>query len=753
VSAPGVASGPAQRSERLERLVRAAMRRPRATLAVWGALAALAAPGIARLEIDTTTSSFLDRTGPAWRLYQRSLERHGGDEFLTVALEGRDPFDPEALRSVHALSEALAALPGVRRVDSLRTVPIVSATPDGSLDLAPGLADGPPATPEARERLLARVRADRIAPRSLVSADEKVFAINVLLDADVDGARDVAVARADELVAGRAAWVSGVPVFRTKVNSRTGTELLVFVPLTLALVGLVLRVAFGSLRATAVGLATAAAGTWLAFGAMGAMGTPLSLSTVVLPPILLATGCAYVVHVLSEARGHVEAGPLEAGVMRVVWPIAVTGTTTVIGFLSMATVGVDAIRELGTYGGIGVFGVLAASLTLAPACLRLWPIATRPGRLDAWLRGPLCAGLVALVTRHRRAVLAAWAAATLVCGAGLARLHIETDIILWFPTGTEVRDSYEAIRTRLSGITPMNVLIESRDGTPVTEPRVLAAIDALASWLEAQPEIGRALSLADPLRQIHAGFTGRPDAGLPESRELAEQYLLLLSSVERLGDVVHPDRQSANVLLRVDVNGSRRLLEVAGRAERWWAEHGPAGFAVHTTGIMFEFARAEEAIAWGQIRGLWLAFFSVGVVVLAIFRSPWPLVAAFIPNAVPPLVGYGALGLAGIPLDAATVCVASIAFGIGVDDTVHLATGYRGEHLRGRTPREALSATFDRVVPALVLMTFAIGLGFVVLGVSEFTLIRHFGLVTAALLVLCLAANLTLLPALLLRRS
>jgi predicted RND superfamily exporter protein len=53
------------------------------------------------------------------------------------------------------------------------------------------------------------------------------------------------------------------------------------------------------------------------------------------------------------------------------------------------------------------------------------------------------------------------------------------------------------------------------------------------------------------------------------------------------------------------------------------------------------------------------------------------------------------------------------------------------------------------VVPALVYSTIAIAVGFGVVGLSDFTLIRNLGLVTSAMVVICLIADLTLLPALL----
>lgn len=730
-------------------LVRISVRCPYRVLGVWTLVALFCAGGIAELEIDTTTASFLDREDPAWQIYQDSLDRFGGDEFLAIALESDEPFGRRTLEKVYALSERLEDLPDVRRVDSLRTVPIIEAQLEGDLRLDAPLRHGVPDSAEGLARLAERVRKDRIAPKSLVSSDERVFAINVLFDEDVDGRRDVAVADAQRLTDGENAWISGVPVFRTRVNDQTRAELLLFVPLTLLVVGVVVFWGFRRTWSVVIALGTAGLGTMLALGAMGATATPISLSTFILPSILLALGCAYAMHVLMAARGIGASAELEGAIMQVARPVAMSGLTTAIGFLAMATVRVSAIRELATFGAIGVLGVAAASLTFAPALLRIRSLGVASGGVASWRRGRFECWLVGFVAARRRSIVAFWVGMTLLFGVGLWKLDIETDIILWFPKGTEVRDSYEAIRERLSGITPMNVVIRSVEGKAVTEPDVVAAVSALAEHLESTPEIGRALSMADPLRQIHEGFAGHSEAGLPPSRALAEQYLLLLSSVEQVRDVVSEDRQSANVLLRVNINGSRRLLGVGRAVEEWWAENGPSGFVVNTTGIMYEFGRAEEEIAYGQIRGLTFAFAAIGLILLVMLRAPVAALGALVPNVLPLIAAYGFMGMAAISLDSATVCLGCIALGIAVDDTIHIVTGYRSHRDDGESVGDALSSTFRRVLPPVALTTMAISAGFVVLGVSDFTLVRNFGFVTAGMLIVCLLADLTLLPVLL----
>ena len=103
---------------------------------------------------------------------------------------------------------------------------------------------------------------------------------------------------------------------------------------------------------------------------------------------------------------------------------------------------------------------------------------------------------------------------------------------------------------------------------------------------------------------------------------LAEQYLLLLESLEQLEDLIRFDRSGANILIRADDNGSAGLVGIRDAADAWWHEHGPPGARITTTGIMYEFARAEDEIAYGQLRGLAVALGVISAVLLLIFRSP-----------------------------------------------------------------------------------------------------------------------------------
>jgi predicted RND superfamily exporter protein len=175
------------------------------------------------------------------------------------------------------------------------------------------------------------------------------------------------------------------------------------------------------------------------------------------------------------------------------------------------------------------------------------------------------------------------------------------------------------------------------------------------------------------------------------------------------------------------------------------------GFEAQSTGIMFEFARAEEAIANGQIQGLGLDVAIIFAILVLALRSVRLAVLSLIPNVLPIGLMFGFMGFSGIPLDLGTVFVSNLAVGIAVDETIHVVTAFARLRESGIATEEALRRTMERVVPALFLTTTVIALGFLVLAVSEFRFTRNLGLLTAGVMVLCVASNVTLLPALLLR--
>ena len=359
--------------------------------------------------------------------------------------------------------------------------------------------------------------------------------------------------------------MSGVPIFETRVGKRTLAEIGYFVPITLGLIGLGLLTVFRTGAGVLIPLVTSGAGCWVTLGVMGALGSPVTITAMLLPSVLLALGCAYVMHILVAVQGISDVEELAPAIARVAGAITLSGVTTAIGFFAIASIDIDAIRALGGFGGVGVLVVLMSSLTLGPAAIRYWPIRGEPRRFHRWVAETAAQRISQYMAKYRRITVMTWLGLLLVSVLGVTRLEVETDGAHWWPIGSPVRDSFEAIRERLSGISPMNVVIQSNEGAEVTDPQVMGRIAALAEYLNDLADVGKAVSVADPIRQLHRGFGGYPGYPVPGDSDLIAQYLLLLSSVEQIRDLISDDYLAANILIRADNNGSRHLLEGGGK--------------------------------------------------------------------------------------------------------------------------------------------------------------------------------------------
>ena len=740
-----------------ERVVRGAFRNFGLVLGLWGCALLVLSPGVAALRIDTSTGSIVDRADPAYAFHKYSQDLFGGEEVLVVALRSEEPFDRRHLTEVSRLTDVFEQLPDIRRVDSLSSTPLIHVNEAGDLELDAPLDAGVPKDRAGQNAFAKRLESDRIAARNFFSDDGHTLAMTLVLEGNPSGRFQQLVEAVRAEVEGLDAFVTGVPVFRSEINVQTQSELIRLVPWTAAVLALLLFAFFRSAIGVALPLLCGTIGSFVMLGAMGAYETPLTLLSMILPSIVMALGCAFVMHLLAAARQATTREEMETKLAGVAYPIALSGLTTTLALLSIGMVRVDAVREVGVYGALGVFATTVATLTVGPCLLgRLAAspdsalLGDKPPLGSEWLRRSARERLLTAATAHRRLLVVGWSIGILGLAIGLFNLSVETDATQWFRESSAVRIEYDTIQEALSGISPVNIVIESNDGKSLLEPERLDAIDRLTTHLASLDEVGKAISVTDPLRQLNGGFRDDATQPLPGSRAEAEQYLVLLSSVEAIGDLITEDRLAANVVLRVNDNASGSLRAIATRAERWWRQNGPAETRARGTGTMFEFARAEDELVYGQLRGMGLALLAIGGILWASLRSLRLAGLALIPNLFPIVAVFGFMGLVGVALDAGTVMLGSLALGIAVDDTVHLVTGVERRTAMGSSTQTSLAQTLGETLPPLIYTTLAVSLSFGALSFSDFTYIQNLGWLVAAVMVICLAADLLLLPALLL---
>ncbi len=146
-----------------------------------------------------------------------------------------------------------------------------------------------------------------------------------------------------------------------------------------------------------------------------------------------------------------------------------------------------------------------------------------------------------------------------------------------------------------------------------------------------------------------------------------------------------------------------------------------------------------------QMRSMVLALLIVFALLIFQFRSIRKASAGIVPLLLTICSSFGIMGLFRIPLNVATLTIASIAIGAGVDYNIHFLSRWYGE-LNYRDARLAVDNTIRNTGRGILLNALGVAGGFYVLGFSRIGMLRMFGPLIATVLLLSAFYTLLVLP-------
>jgi len=740
------------------RLLTFALEAPKLTLLLVAAVTAVAAFYARSVEIDGSMETLLAQGDPERTYYEEAKKTFGSEEVTIVGVFAEDVFQPATLDKIDRLSREIGDIEGVKQVVSLTTVQNVTSDDEG---LHVGkLIREIPRTPEAVQQLRDRTLANRLYIRAVVSADGKAAALTVVFEPMTE--QEFETRQLDDriraIVAGAGGperlAVTGLPTMKVHGALAMERDIALFTPLALVVVFAVLFWAFRTVRGVLVPLGTVTVGLLWTVGLMVVAGSPISMGTMVLPPLVMTIGIAYSIHIVSQYYEEVRPGrsPAEvvaASMLQVGIPVAVCALATIIGFAPFAFSSIRAIWDFGVYSIFGVIAVLIASFTLTPAALALLPLPRRQARHRGehdWLTR-LLERLGTWAMLRRRLVFLATALVCVVCGLGIRRIEVMTDYLSFFSPESSVRRDSVLVSEKLAGTQPIYVAVDGDAPGSVTKLKTIAAMKELQAFLLEQPGVDTAMSQVDYLGLLrHALDAGEADS-LPTSQEEVDQ-LFLFANPDDLEPLLNNDRSRANILLRTKLSSSTDLNRFVERVKEFGAAHLPRGVTAHPTGSVVLLNRSADALAWGQITGLWQVVLVLFAVLSIMFLSLRVGLLALIPNLVPIVVLFGVMGWSGISLSISTSLIASLALGLAIDDTIHFFSSFHAEVHRSGAQEEAVLQTMRFVGRPMVFTATALTAGFLIVCLSTFQPVRYFGYLSGLTIAIGLVVELFLSPAL-----
>lgn len=766
---------------------------------VSGVCLALFAGSIAlgsRIEQDASYEAYFDEDDTTYQAYEAYREDFGSDEIAYVGFElpgvEYGPWNIEAMGALVELTRALEdEVPFVYSVTSLANAELTIGSEDG-IEIT-RIRDAMPLTQEALLELREVVLGKPLLVGGIINEAADFGAILIKMDRSSPDPPEELIwdpEKGDDLenmypqvTDAKIAEILARPEFEDFEFYTSGdvpinayfNRILFVEPVFLMIIGLVvisaiLLVSFRSwvsvVTPTLVLLLTVS----MTVAMMVLCDFKIDLSFSSTPTLLMAIGVAHSVHILCEFRSRFRAlRDRRKALVRTIYlvgvPCMLTSVTTAVGFASMSFVPIKSIARGAIYQSFGVIVAFVLSLTLLMSLLSFGPreprragdkassrqtAGERRAQMKAWL-----AWVARFNMAHRSALIVGFSIFLLVAGMGASRVVVDSNSLNDFWEDAPIRQATIRVDDEMGGVTNLVYLFDGGRADAIKDPAVLREIDRLESLANEESGLVRkTYSIVDIVKDLNQAFHEGDPAyhRIPETREAVAQLLLLYeaSGGDEVEEYVSSDYRHANLELRLRLAPTAEMARLIARLDASLAAKPLETSTVSLTGIGALWLKLLDFIVSSQIQGFSIAFTTITLMMIGLFRSVKIGLISMIPNLAPVFLALGAMGWFGIALDYNKVMVAAIALGISVDDTIHLMTRFHHEFGIHKNYEKALREALCDVGRALLITSLALVLGFLVLVFSELRSQAYFGLLLSGALITALIADLFFMPSLVL---
>ncbi|MCA9612223.1 MAG: MMPL family transporter, partial [Myxococcales bacterium] len=313
------------------------------------------------------------------------------------------------------------------------------------------------------------------------------------------------------------------------------------------------------------------------------------------------------------------------------------------------------------------------------------------------------------------------------------------------------------LEDKLDGVRPLEVSLSSDEDGRFFDPAVLAKIDEIGGWAQDRDEILSWTSQSTILRQSlfllsnERNALTAPFVNGDQVRALNRIMSARDADKSPLKAWVTPDGRRMRFQIKVRDIGAQATMRFIDELDgRLRTSLEGTGVAVAYTGEAYDGSVGMDAVVNDLLGSLVTAVAIIFVLLSLLFRSLRLGLLSIPPNLLP-LVGTMAyMVVRGIPLNAATGIVFSIALGLGVDGSIHVLARFREEtREKGFMAHPALIRAARGTGRAIVVSSVTLAAGFAVLLLSNFIPVRLFGELIAVTVFATLFATLIVQPALL----
>ena len=707
-----------------------------------------------QIEIEAGIKDMLPENNSVVERYEDVQDTFGGMAFAAIMLEDDEIIDASSIKKIEKMTSELETIEGVNEVKSLTNIEKIEGSVSGIEvnEFIKSLPENKRDSQKIKEDLLNH---DQYLGKIVTKDFKSTMLLAEIEDEDKPEAVVNRIQAALKKYEGpEKIHITGSPVMVADATDYMKNDLKTLMPFVILAILVILYLSFRSIRGVLLPISTVLISVVWAVGLQSLLGKSLSLVSTVLPVLLVSVGSAYAIHIVARyyeelKDGHDIDKAVENTIKEVGIAVIMAGGTTMIGFASLFFSDLVIIQDfaLGTAFGVGI--ALLTSILFIPAVLyKLKAPSHLKAAEERTISTNFFKGIYKIVRYRRKAVIALVVILIALSSWVLPKLAPNTNYISYFKEDSPTRIATEKVDSTFGGSQPLNVVVHG----DLKNPDLLKKMRNFQDDIKNVKGVNNPISMVTLFRQENRALTDdkKENEVIPDTRNQIAQYLLLLemSDKEMLESYVTFDYKTSMIQMTMETMSSTEQKAKVAEVRSMIDKHFGDKYEVELTGIPELGNEVTDLVVSGQIKSLISAIAFTFLVTSLLLKSIKRGFFCSLPIALTVLINFGIMGWFGISLDIATVMVASIAVGIGVDYSIHIFTRYLEEKDKDQKEVTALKEAIFTVGRANLYNAIAVIAGFCIILLSSFPPLITFGGLTAITMVVSFIGALIILPSL-----
>jgi hypothetical protein len=707
---------------------------------------------LTKIQLDTNIINSLPDTDPVAKLYKEVGDKYESNSSAMVLLQTKNVFDTTVLNDIRLITDSIQTIPGVTSVTSLTNVIDIKSS-DWGIEVGKLIDEyNMPKTQGQLDTLRNRVFAKDMYHGTLVSDDSSatIIAFTMLQNANEDSITDAVKKIITKIKPHEKVYYTGIPFMMKDVKDIIISDLKTLLPITSFIIIVILFFGFRSFRGVVLPLLNVLIAIIWTIGLMALLRYKMTIVSDTIPVILLALGSAYTIHVLNrinEEQGSDRLKVLVKSLAYIIVPVFLAYITTAFGFLSFVFGSyLTMIRDFGIFTAIGITFAFLLSVTFSPAFIALISMykkdqTTRPE--DKALVSKFLKPLADKVMTHPKRIVAMWTLAALIFAVGIFFIQRKVDMVSYFKKDSQTYKSQNLVDRKLGGTSPIFIVFDG----DVQNPEFLKKMKETEDFMKKNSNyVSYTMSVADLVAQMNDAM-GEGDK-IPAQRDKIEQLWMMIEGEDIMPQLVNDSLNEAVIQARFSSLDSKKMHNFVVMMQNFIDKEQTKQIRIREVGMPKIYGQIDKSLLRSQISSLIAAIILMLIVVSLTMWSIKDGILSLLPLILTIVISYGFMGFAHIPLDIATVLVASVTLGVGIDYAVHIISHFNNYYDETKDVKLAIEKAISVSGNAIFINVLAVALGFLVFVFSQLVPLNNFGILMALSMFVSGFAAITILPAL-----